>query len=67
MDHVGAEDDVEMARLELLVRAGFFEVELLELHLGKRRQFLPTCGKERGRDIAENVGMQAAPEERQHL
>ena len=67
MDHVSAEDDVEVTRLELLLGAGFFEVELLELNLGKRRQFLATGGEERGRDIAENVGMQAAPEERQHL
>ena len=55
------------SRSELLLDARFFEIENLELHLRKRRQLLRGAGEKSGRDIAEDVGMQAALEERENL
>ena len=54
-------------RFEFLFDARFFEIENLELHFRKRRQLLRRAGEKRGRDIAENVGVQAALEQRQDL
>ena len=52
---------------KILLGAGFFEIEDLELHLGEGRQLLQRAGEEARGDIGENVGMQAAFEQRQHV
>ena len=44
--HIGADDEIERARLEALLRARLFEIEDLEFHLGKGGQLLLGAGKE---------------------
>ena len=60
VDNVGAEDEVETPRLELLTCAGALEIEGLELDFRKRGELLPRGGEERRGDIAEGVGMATA-------
>jgi hypothetical protein len=67
VQHVGPDDEVECISFKFLVGARFFEIENLEFHFRKCRQLLRCAGEKRGRDVAEDVGMQVALEERQDL
>ena len=67
VQHVGADDEVERLRGEILFGAGFFEIENLALDLGEGGELLHRAGEEARRDIGERVGVQAALEQRQHL
>ncbi len=67
MDHIRADNEVERARLQLLFRGRFFEIENLELDLGKGGQLFAGAGEKGRRDVAKNIGMQAALELRQGL
>ena len=52
---------------EVLLGAGFFEIENLALHFRERGQLLHRAGEEARGDVGERVGVQAALEQRQHL
>ena len=67
VQHIGADNEVERSRFQFLIGSGFFEIENLKFHFWKRRQLLRGGGKESGRDVAEDVGMQATLEQRQNL
>src|SRR5438270_5344243 len=67
MEHVGSNDEIERSRLEVLLGKRFFEIENLRLNFRESGQLLHRTGKESGRDIGENIGVQTAFESRQKL
>ena len=64
---IRAENDVESARLKLLLGSRFFEIKSFELYLGKCGELLSGRRKERSGDIAKRVGMQPALQHWKHL
>src|SRR4029450_6345119 len=54
------------SRLKSLFRCWFFKVEGLELNLREGCQLLHSAGAERGGNITESIGVQAALERREH-
>src|SRR4029450_2527729 len=53
------------SRLKSLFRCWFFKVEGLELNLREGCQLLHSAGEERGGNITESIGVQAALEQRE--
>src|SRR5205814_617920 len=60
-------DEIKRARLEALLRAGFFEIENLAFHLWKSRQLLQSAGEESRGNVGECVAVQPALEQWQQM
>ena len=67
MQHIGADDEIERARLVALLDARFFEIKTFVFDFGKTGKFLRGAAEKRRRDVTEGVGMQIAFEQRQHV
>ena len=67
MKHIGADDEIKRASLEALLRARFLEIKNFVFHSGKSSQLLHGAAEKCRRDITEDVGMQIALDERQHV
>src|SRR5271165_6546224 len=67
MKHIGADDEIKRASLEALLCARFLEVKNFVFHPGKSSQLLHGAAEKCRGDITEDVRMQIALDERQHV
>ena len=67
MKHIGTDDEIKRSSLEALLRTRFFKIKNFVFHSGKSGQLLHGAAEKCRRDITENVGMQIALDERQHV
>src|SRR5580704_4074871 len=67
MKHIGADDEIKGASLEALLRAPFLEIKYFVFHSGKSGQLLHGAAEKCRGDITEDVGMQIALDEWQHV
>src|SRR5215469_9373503 len=67
MEHIGADDEIEFARLESLVSAGLLKIENFVFYFWKAGELLLGAAKKCDRDVTEDVRMQSAIDQRQHV
>src|SRR5260370_23347588 len=67
MKHIGADDEIKHASLEALLRARFLQIKNFVFHSGKSGQLLHGAAEKCRGNITEDVGMQIALDERQHV
>src|SRR5271157_890119 len=67
MKHIGADDEIKRASLEALLCTRSLEIKYFVFHSGKSGQLLHGAAEKCRGDITEDVGMQIAFDERQHV